>query len=285
MPFFCTFTCIILNGYPLTDLSYTGKVAIIGTGNVAWHLCRLFSLAGIDVTGVLTRSSVRASVSPLASLFPVPLVDDMTELKNGADLIVIATGDAHIPHFVQRLADFNGFVVHTAGSCPLSLLTDAGLKGGVLYPCQTLTRGRELTPDQIPFCIEASDPHLLSVLRSIVGKVGSPCIVLNSGQRLKLHLAAVLASNFTNHLWDRAGDYLGSEGIPFSFLHPLITETIAKAITMGPDAAQTGPAARMDFDTLHKHLALLADDKSLAQIYKIMSESVIQKQTGKHVEL
>lgn len=285
MPFFCTFTCIILNDFTLTDPSHTGKIAIIGTGNVAWHLCRLFKLAGIEVTGVLTRNRNKAKGSQLASLFPVPLMDDLADLQNGADLIIIAVGDSHIPHFAERLSGYTGYVVHTAGSCPLSVLTDAGLKGGVLYPCQTLTRSRELKPGQIPFCIEASDPLLLSLLRSIVDKVGSPCIVLDSVQRMRLHLAAVLACNFSNHLWDRSGEFLEAAGIPFKLLHPLLEETLSKAITMGPGAAQTGPAARLDLDTLYKHLAVLADEKSLTQIYKIMSESVIQKQTGKNVEL
>ncbi|HRZ43303.1 MAG TPA: DUF2520 domain-containing protein [Bacteroidales bacterium] len=267
------------------DPVYTGKIALIGTGNVAWHLCRLFTMAGLKVTAVLTRNRIKASGSQMASLFPVPLTDDIGELRNSADLIIIAVGDAHIPQFAKRLAGYQGYVVHTAGSCSLSVLTGASLKGGVLYPCQTLTRGRALEPDQIPFCIEASDPSLQAVLRSVVAKAGSPCFELDSRQRLKLHLAAVLACNFANHLWDRAGEFLGAAGIPFSLLHPLLAETLTKAVTLGPEAAQTGPAVRMDIDTLQKHLALLAHHQALAEIYRTVSESIIQKHTGKNVQL
>jgi predicted short-subunit dehydrogenase-like oxidoreductase (DUF2520 family) len=38
---------------------------------------------------------------------------------------------------------------------------------------------------------------------------------------------------------------------------------------------QTGPAARGDKQTIDKHLLLLADDKRLAEIYTILTQSIL----------
>ena len=59
-------------------------------------------------------------------------------------------------------------------------------------------------------------------------------------------------------------------------LNPLINETISKAIEVGPENSQTGPAVRNDKNTIEKHLELLSFSPELQKIYKEMTQSIIE---------
>jgi predicted short-subunit dehydrogenase-like oxidoreductase (DUF2520 family) len=95
---------------------------------------------------------------------------------------------------------------------------------------------------------------------------------------LKLHVAAVMVNNFTNHLYKLAEDYCKNEGLDFRQLIPLIEETAERLKTISPADAQTGPAIRHDAPTIEKHLIILEKYPHLKEIYKIMTESIQQNQ-------
>ena len=58
-------------------------------------------------------------------------------------------------------------------------------------------------------------------------------------------------------------------------LEPLIKETFSKAMDIGPENAQTGPAIRNDQNTIEKHLELLSFSPELQRIYGEMTRSII----------
>ena len=101
-------------------------------------------------------------------------------------------------------------------------------------------------------------------------------LTLDGENRRILHLAAVFACNFTNHMYDLASRLLADHGIPFSVLLPLIDETAAKVHDMAPRDAQTGPAVRYDENVMRRQLAMLSDAQT-AEIYKLLSQSIHDK--------
>jgi predicted short-subunit dehydrogenase-like oxidoreductase (DUF2520 family) len=44
---------------------------------------------------------------------------------------------------------------------------------------------------------------------------------------------------------------------------------------MGPEEAQTGPAKRGDLDILDNHLEFLKGQEAIAEIYKVISQHII----------
>jgi predicted short-subunit dehydrogenase-like oxidoreductase (DUF2520 family) len=72
-------------------------------------------------------------------------------------------------------------------------------------------------------------------------------------------------------------DILQQNSIDFTFLKPLILETITKSLALGPDQAQTGPAMRGDLEILDKHLEFLQEDESVAEIYKVISQHIVDR--------
>ena len=68
---------------------------------------------------------------------------------------------------------------------------------------------------------------------------------------------------------------LEKDDISLDILKPLVVETIRKAFEIGPENAQTGPAAREDFTTIDAQTLLLADDESLQRMYRMISQEII----------
>jgi len=91
-------------------------------------------------------------------------------------------------------------------------------------------------------------------------------------KRKYIHLTAVFACNFVNHLFSRAKEISDSQEIPFDYFLPLIDETVQKIHEIEPQFAQTGPAVRNDVRILQLHEQLLKDES--LNIYKTMNHSI-----------
>jgi predicted short-subunit dehydrogenase-like oxidoreductase (DUF2520 family) len=100
---------------------------------------------------------------------------------------------------------------------------------------------------------------------------------ISSEDRKALHIAAVFASNFTNHLLTLSKEILEANQLNFEMVKPLIVETINKSLSIGPDNAQTGPAKRGDMEILDRHMEFLQHDETLAEIYRLISQHIINK--------
>ena len=91
-------------------------------------------------------------------------------------------------------------------------------------------------------------------------------------KRKYVHLTAVFACNFVNHLFSRGKEIADSQDIPFDYFKPLIEETVEKISYMEPRAAQTGPAVRNDTRVLKLHEELL--EGTPLELYRIMNKSI-----------
>ena len=144
---------------------------------------------------------------------------------------------------------------------------------GVIYPMQTFSKSRLVDFSIIPFFLEANTSDGACLLQSVAEKLSGNIRFLSSDKRRHLHLAAVFACNFTNHIYSLASRLLEQQDIPAEILLPLIDETAAKIHVLPPKKAQTGPAIRYDENVINKHLAML-DDPDMQSIYRIISQSI-----------
>ena len=179
----------------------------------------------------------------------------------------------------------NALIVHTSGTQPLDNLerwmgiySDVPVQTGVFYPLQTFTKGQPFMPfDEIPLCLEAADKATENQLVDLGQQISDVVYLMTSTERQLMHVAAVLAGNFTNHLLTLAHDLTESNGLEFNLLRPLIAETMRKGLaTNNPAEVQTGPARRNDLTTIDTHLTLLAGYPQLSEIYQVMTQSIQQ---------
>jgi predicted short-subunit dehydrogenase-like oxidoreductase (DUF2520 family) len=260
------------------------KIVVIGSGNVAWHLLSAFPQAGISVIQVMGRN--RTALARLERDFGVPYTMSPEEINRHADLYVLAVNDDQIGRVAGSLNLQDHFLVHTSGFAGLDDLIGKSALQGVIWPLQTLTAGRATDYSQIPYFVEASDSAGLDALVNLVHRLGPMVHRINTPSRQRLHLAAVIASNFTNHMYHIAARIAQESGVNRHALIPLILETARKAAEIGPGQSQTGPASRNDLAVIRRHLEWLASDPELSEIYRVISGHIHKFKTdNQHEEL
>jgi predicted short-subunit dehydrogenase-like oxidoreductase (DUF2520 family) len=247
-------------------------ITMIGTGNVATVLGRTITDAGHTVVQVYGRNAIQAD--QLAKILKGEAVYDLQQMNTTSDLYIIAVADAAIPAIAASLQLAGKLVVHTAGSVSKEVLSACSDRYGILYPLQSLRKEMQQAP-VIPLLVDAAKPEDLSLLQDFALTLSPQVQVAGDEQRLKLHVAAVIVSNFTNHLYALAEQYCVAEKADFSLLLPLIKEVAVRLQYMSPAQAQTGPAIRQDTPTIQKHLELLEQHGALKDIYQIMTDSIM----------
>jgi predicted short-subunit dehydrogenase-like oxidoreductase (DUF2520 family) len=120
----------------------------------------------------------------------------------------------------------------------------------------------------------------LAAVRKLAESISEHVVDCDSEKRKKMHLAAVLACNLTNHCYRLAERVLEREQIDFGLFLPLIEETARKVKTMSPKDAQTGPMVRYDKSVMAMQMAMLPDERS-REIYRLMAESIHEDYTSK----
>lgn len=247
------------------------NVVFIGSGNVATHIAKAFKASGANITQVWSKH--REHATALSVLVDAQVIPDLENIDPSADLYVIAVKDDAIAAVSCALSAVNGTVVHTSGATDISVLS--GIRNfGVIYPLQTFSKDTAISFTNVPLCIEAKDSNLLGELKEIAGQLSPLIYEVDSERRRILHLAAVFACNFVNHLYTLSDRVLQHNGLNFELLKPLIAETALKVQTQAPVTVQTGPAVRNDVETMAKHLDLLVDMPELKEIYQTLSSSI-----------
>ncbi|MFN0048941.1 MAG: Rossmann-like and DUF2520 domain-containing protein [Cytophagales bacterium] len=255
------------------------KLSFIGSGNVAWHLAQAFENTNHhSVLEVYSRSITNAKklCGKLYNALPTNSLN-LTESK--AEIFFICVPDDAIETVCATLKlPKDCIVLHTAGSKGLEALEGLmNVKIGVFYPLQTFSKAKAVNFENIPICIELEDKLLEKSIEKLAFSICENVAFVNSNDRKVLHLAAVFACNFTNHLFSIAKNIVERENLEFKILQPLIEETIQKALANGPEKSQTGPAARKDDKTIQMHLKMLDKYTEIQTIYQIMTENIQNK--------
>ena len=247
-------------------------IVIIGSGNVASVLGRKFKAAGHRILQVYSRHA--AAASELAYKLGSASTNYKSTISRSADFYLVAVSDDAIADATSDLFLPGKVVAHTAASVPKEVLKKVTAHYGVFYPLQSLRKDMDTIPD-IPVSIDGIDEKTKKLLGALAHSIAAEHVVeAGDDARLKLHVAAVVVSNFVNHLYKLAEDYCRKEGLDFKQLLPLIEETAIRIKEISPSSAQTGPAIRHDRETIQKHLALLNKHPQLKSIYLLLTESV-----------
>jgi predicted short-subunit dehydrogenase-like oxidoreductase (DUF2520 family) len=249
-------------------------IVMIGSGNVASVLGRKFTAAGHKIVQIISRNA--AAATELAYEWDTESSNYFSVVNKNADVYIIAVSDNALKEIVQDLKLPGKVVAHTAGSVPKEVLKNVTQHYGVFYPLQSIRKEVTRLPD-IPIFFEGSDEIATSALKKLAQSISfQQPVFAGSDDRMKLHVAAVIVNNFTNHLYTLAEQYCKKEGIDFRQLLPLIEETVQRLKTNPPGDTLTGPAIRNDQQTIQKHLELLKDHPHLQKMYQLLTESIQQ---------
>jgi predicted short-subunit dehydrogenase-like oxidoreductase (DUF2520 family) len=239
------------------------SISLVGFGLVGQTLATYLHSRGVNLRQVLVRQV------PADSDLQIDFITAISELKP-VDLLLVCVNDDALVEVIKQIPQ-SQFVAHTSGSIGLEQMGNLA-HVAVFYPLQSFAHLRAEAVPQIPILIEAASDEQLGALKNFALKYFEHCSELNSDLRAKLHLAAVFANNFTNHLIHLAQKQCEENNLPFELLKPLIAETAQKWMYKDALHLQTGPAVRGDQKVLDKHLAQLSGDMQF--IYKTLTQSI-----------
>lgn len=246
----------------------------IGAGNLATQLAKALQLEGNFITQVYSRTE--KSAKELGEILSVEYVTSVDSINRSADVYFVALKDSAVEEVLSQMDFEDKLVVHCSGSLPLSILDNHSKNTGVFYPLQTFSKTRNVDFRTVPIFIEANTPENETILTNLAAQVSGSVQLLNSESRKALHLSAVFACNFVNHLYNISSEILKSKDIPFEVLRPLILETAQKVQDMTPEAAQTGPAIRFDQNIISAHLKELEQNSDYHQLYSLLSKGIFE---------
>ncbi|MCX8112816.1 MAG: DUF2520 domain-containing protein [Bacteroidia bacterium] len=242
---------------------------VIGAGGVGRAIAQRLRAQGEEV-GLLQRphQPLEGGVIRWTNLAEVPFAS----IRG----VFLCVKDAQIRQVAEEVRTYippECLIVHTAGSVPLSILSELyGEKAGVLYPLQSFVIGEAVQWGRFPIFWEGppeveSWAHLLA---------GTPEQVhfAESSQRLRLHIGAVFTANFLNalfHIGERLAAPIGDRK-----LYLPLGETVMRRLwNLSPSEAQTGPARRGDLSTIQAHLEYLRQTMpNLATLYEAFTDYI-----------
>lgn len=240
------------------------KISIVGFGKVGKVLYHYFSQKGVQIEQVFVRNT-----KSYAAEYPqVPISDQIESLKP-VDLVLICVQDNHIAEIIHQLPKKQA-IGYTSGSVVLKPFDE---NVAVFYPLQSFAHLPDDAIPHIPILIEAKNPRFFKQLEEFALRFFNTCHSMSSDDRKQLHVAAVIANNFTNHLVHLAQRHCEENHIDFNLLKPLLLETSKKWMTHNAFDLQTGPAKRGDLKIITQQKAILQGE--MQELYEILSQSIL----------
>ena len=250
------------------------SVVIIGSGNVATILGKLIVKAGYKILQLVGRNI--ESTRQAAAFLNTSAITNLSNVHPNADLYIIAVPDSFVDAVAGSLkVPADKIVVHTTGSVPIEVLKSKHKNYGVLYPLQSLRKETATLPT-VPLFVDGSSKDITDTLLQFAQSLSPIVHKANDEQRIKLHISAVIVSNFTNYLYSLAHQYCQKEGLDFHALLPLMEETVSRLHIYDPEKMQTGPAVRRDVATVEKHVSLLKDYPEILKTYNFLSNEIMK---------
>ena len=246
------------------------NIILLGSGNVATHLGIALKNSNYTIVQVYSKSIENAKI--LAKKLDAQFTNNLSKLKS-SDLIIVCINDDAILSVLSQIK--NTAIVHTSGSIGLDVFKQKFTNYGVFYPLQTFNKENDINISEIPFCIEGNSLEFEKEIIEIAKSLSNNVVKMNSQQRKQLHIAAVFACNFSNHMYSIADDLLAKKNIDFKILLPLIRKTNTNLENYRPKEVQTGPAKRKDIAIIQEHIATIKENE-IKELYHKISENIIK---------
>lgn len=247
---------------------------IAGWGNVGYHLAKALAQSGINITIVSSQSGKNAYNGQFSDR--IKFISDVDLIDGEVDYCFLTLKDDGILQTAKKLppeVKKNAVLVHCSGVLPADHLGQITERWGLFYPLNSFSKTMDFQWKGVPLFIDAATEKPRIELWELAKSIGARPVKNSDKDREILHIAAVFANNFSNHILHLSHQILEEKGIPFDLLMPLIRTTVEKISHLQPEEAQTGPAKRGDIKTIQKHLEIISDEE-IKEVYKILSVSI-----------
>jgi predicted short-subunit dehydrogenase-like oxidoreductase (DUF2520 family) len=249
----------------------TITLSIIGAGKLGQTLGRLLSVSPpVRIHQVMNRSlaSARKAIEFIGQGAPAGDWGELTPV--GA--ILVATPDDAIASCAKALASSPAIhegtlIFHCSGALGSEVLTAAQARGALpasVHPAMSFANPETAAQGFSGVtCGAEGNPEALSKLRPWFEACGARWFELPAGAKLLYHAGAVMACNYVTTLLEAAFQCYEQAGMPrktaAEVMAPLLAETVANCLSLGPANTLTGPIARGDAALVARQAEALAE--------------------------
>ncbi len=256
--------------------------AIVGAGKAGTAIATVIKGAGRKIVAVSDQDEPKAQRA--AQILQCETFHSQADAVRQANRIIIATPDDAIQSVCRTIAEEGALhagmiVIHLSGAGGLDLLAaaqDCGAGIACIHPVQSfsdiLTAADRISGSTFGVTTTADlQPWAFQLVRDI----GGTPFAVSEKDRPLYHAAACVASNYLVTLMHLAQEMYITLGLPADEARrafwPLVQGTITNMEQKGIPDALTGPIARGDVGTIHKHLETLRDTMpSALPAYKLL---------------
>lgn len=251
------------------------KIGIIGTGNMAHFLVKRLAETAFPVTHLYARNPDKAV--QLAQGFAVEIVDDINTIESIVDVLFIAVSDDAIPAITNFLEGKDSCkYIHCSGTKGLDIFPLKLKNTGIFWPIYSIHKHNLPTGRDMPIVLTSSNQNVIGVMEQIAAELTNIYAYFPPEKKEILHALAVMTNNFITHLVHVAADVAAASQVDFHWMHAIIRQTVANILTQHDiGALQTGPAIRGDKSTIAQHEALLHQYPLTLELYKNITQSII----------
>lgn len=240
------------------------RLGIVGGGRAAWAFGSAWKRIGWPLSGVWLRDE---SHSHITELLEAPRLD-LDDLAHDSELLLVAVSDRAIPTVAARIPETEALVFHASGA--LLSLRD----GFSLHPLKALPPVG--SPSDLEGTLLVFEGGHRRTARLIAAAVGARFAEVSPEQKALYHAAAVFGSNYVAAVLDVSEQLMRRAGVEDT--REALVALAHSAIEnwrQHTDAKRfTGPAVRGDVEVMQRHLAALAGDPHLVEIYRLLAERI-----------
>ncbi len=258
------------------------KVGFVGAGKVGCSMGMLFASTQHNLVGYYSRTS--SSAIDAADFTNSKHFSNLETLIKESDTLFITVPDdaiASVWNQIKHMSIAGKMICHCSGSLSSEIFKDideTGAFGFSVHPLLAVS-DRYVSYQELPkalFTIEGNESHIGDI-RELLDLSGLKSVVINGDVKTRYHGAAVLCSNLVVALIQAAEDELRicgfSEEQLGDAISPLLLGNVKKVLSVGTNAALTGPIERNDVGTVKKHLKVF--DGLDKEIYQTLSKKVL----------
>ncbi|MEP6945788.1 MAG: Rossmann-like and DUF2520 domain-containing protein [Acidobacteriota bacterium] len=261
------------------------SVTIIGIGRVGSALAMSLPPTKYRIDSLVVRDRLGfASLNPgFGRRAAVVTAEDLSEINSS--IIFITTQDREIKGVVQTIGPLIGgecCVFHTSGALSSDILDPLRKRGawvGSVHPLVSVSGSADKAEpfEGVYFGIEG-DPEAVAIANTVALDLGGTPFSIETSRKALYHASAVMACGHLVALLDASFELMANCGpdptTARELLMPLVESTIANLSRQSPEAALTGPFARVDIETIDRHLDQLESDpdREMLDIYLVLGE-------------
>ncbi|MCU1245549.1 MAG: hypothetical protein JWN02_1459, partial [Acidobacteria bacterium] len=193
---------------------------------------------------------------------------EIEELAAKSDLLLIAVSDRAIAGVAGQIPQGPAIIFHASG------VLQAVRGGFSLHPLKVLPPAGE--PSDLEGALLVFEGNHRPVAESVAAAVGARFAEVTPEGKALYHAGAVFGANYVAALLEIASELLARAGIEDAREElAALAESAVRNWSAHTDARRfTGPAARGDGEVLERHLAALAGDPQVTEIYRLLVDRI-----------